>query len=88
MIPQRTTSPICLPLRSISNLKSLAESCSRQLRAWAESLQSTTIKGPRHLDTRERQRTQMQRRAEAFQQKLLNNLPPNHPLRGRAEERP
>ena len=72
----------------ISNLKSLAESCSRQLRAWAESLQNTTIKGPRHLDTRERQRTQMQRRAEAFQQKLLNNLPPNHPLRRRSEERP
>jgi four helix bundle protein len=70
----------------ISNLKSLAESCSRQLRAWAESLQNTTIKGPRHLDARERQRTQMQRRAEAFQQKLLNNLPPNHPLRRHSEE--
>jgi four helix bundle protein len=70
----------------ISNLKSLAESCSRQLRAWADSLQNSTIKGPRHLNNRERQRSDVQRRAAAFQQKLLNNLPPNHPLRRRAEE--
>ena len=29
----------------ISNLKSLAESCSRQLRAWADHLQNSEIKG-------------------------------------------
>src|SRR5271169_4877943 len=33
----------------ISNLKSIAESCSRQLRGWAESLQDSDIKGQRHL---------------------------------------
>src|SRR5688572_29614265 len=36
----------------ISNLKSLAESCSRQLRAWADSLQNSDIKGPRHLNNK------------------------------------
>jgi four helix bundle protein len=33
----------------ISKLKSTAESCSRQLRAWADHLQNSEIKGQRHL---------------------------------------
>jgi len=33
----------------ISNLKSLAEGVSRQLRGWADSLQNTSIKGTRYL---------------------------------------
>ena len=65
----------------ISNLKSLAESCSRQLRAWAESLQNSDIKGPRHLNNKLRLRSESQRRAAAMQEKLLANLPANHPLR-------
>lgn len=34
----------------ISNLKSLAEGISRQLRAWADHLQNSEIKGQRHLN--------------------------------------
>ena len=34
----------------ISDLRLLAESCSRQLRAWADSLQNSDITGPRHLN--------------------------------------
>lgn len=38
-------------LRSeISNLRSLAESISRQLRAWADSLQNSEMKGTRYLN--------------------------------------
>lgn len=33
----------------VSDLISLAESCSRQIRAWADSLQRSDIKGQRHL---------------------------------------
>ncbi|HEY8991464.1 MAG TPA: four helix bundle protein [Luteolibacter sp.] len=40
----------------ISNLKSLAESCSRQLRAWADSLQNSAIRGPRHLNEASRRK--------------------------------
>jgi len=36
----------------ISNLKSVAESCSRQLRAWADRLQNSEIKGQRHLNNK------------------------------------
>ena len=34
----------------ISDVKSVAESCSRQLRGWAEHLQNTAIRGQRHLN--------------------------------------
>jgi len=69
----------------ISNLKSCAESCSRQLRGWADSLQNSEIKGQRHLNERVRAQDEQKRRAAAFQQKLLENLPANHPLRRQPE---
>ena len=70
----------------ISNLKSLAESCSRQLRAWADSLQNSAIKGQRHLNQSVRRAHEQKQRAAAFQKKLLANLPPDHPLRRKQEE--
>jgi len=78
----------------ISNLKSdvarliaPAESCSRQLRAWADSLQNSAIKGQRFLTEQSRQQEQQRKRAEAFQKELLRRLPPGNPLRKDAEER-
>jgi four helix bundle protein len=44
----------------ISDLKSTAESISRQLRAWADSLQNTEIRGTRYLTDKSR-RTEKQR---------------------------
>jgi four helix bundle protein len=70
--------PFC---NELSNLKSLAESCSRQLRGWADSLQNSEIKGPRHLDKVSRERYEQKQRAIACQKRLLENLPPDHPLR-------
>ena len=54
----------------ITALKSLAESCSRQLRGWAESLQSSDITGTRYLDDRVRGHEAQKRRAKAFQAHL------------------
>ena len=54
----------------ISNLKSRAEEISRQLRAWAESLQSSSIKGQRYLTDKTRRLTQARREREAFLQEL------------------
>lgn len=65
----------------ISKLNSLAESCSRQLRGWADSLQNSNIKGPRHLNNAVRQQDDQRKRTAAAQRKLLEALPPNHPLR-------
>jgi four helix bundle protein len=50
----------------ISDLKSLAESCSRQIRAWADSLQSSDIRGQRHLNDATRSAYDQRRNAEAF----------------------
>lgn len=71
----------------ISNLKSTAESCSRQIRASAESLQNSDIQGQRHLNERVRSDSEQKKRAAALQQRLLQNLPPGHPLRKEAEQR-
>ena len=70
----------------ISNLKSTAENCSRQLRAWADSLQNSEIKGQRHLNNRVRGEDEQKRKAAALQKKLLANLPVNHPLRRNERE--
>jgi four helix bundle protein len=50
----------------ISDLKSLAESISRQLRGWAQHLQDTPIRGQRHLTSKSRQIDQSRRDREAF----------------------
>jgi septal ring factor EnvC (AmiA/AmiB activator) len=54
-------------LRSeISDLKSKAESISRQLRGWAESLQNTDIRGTRYLTDKSRLAGQRRREREEF----------------------
>jgi len=50
----------------ISNLKSLAESCSRQIRAWANNLQNSDIKGQRHLTDASKAQYEFQRSADVF----------------------
>ena len=68
----------------ISELIKLAESCSRQLRAWADSLQNSAITGPRHLNDKSRANYQKGKArvtgAAAFLQTLAQHLPPDHPL--------
>jgi len=54
----------------ISDLKLLAESISRQLRAWADSLQNTDIKGQRHLTEGSRRQYENKARAVNFMKKL------------------
>src|SRR5215510_14256623 len=51
----------------ISNLKSLAESISRQLRAWADSLQNSDIKGQRYLNEKTRKEYERQKEREDTQ---------------------
>ena len=68
----------------ISDLKALAESCSRQLRAWADSLQNSDIAGPRHLNDQTRaayvHAQERKQGAAHFQQLLAQHLPPDHPF--------
>jgi four helix bundle protein len=50
----------------ISELRSRAESISRQLRAWANSLQNTDIRGTRYLNDRSRRVDEQRREREEF----------------------
>ncbi|MGQ0627562.1 MAG: four helix bundle protein, partial [Phycisphaerales bacterium] len=54
----------------LSDLIALAESCSRQIRGWADSLQNSDIKGPRHLNDQTRAEFESRKRADAFRAKL------------------
>ena len=54
----------------ISNLKSLAESCSRQIRGWTNNLQNSDIKGQRHLNEGSRHEYESRRSAEAFNRQI------------------
>jgi len=72
----------------ISNLKSLAESCSRQLRAWADALQNSDIKGQRHLNDKSRAQHDQKKKAASEISNLKSEISkPGHPLRKDAEER-
>ena len=54
-------------LRSeISDLKSRAESISRQLRAWADSLQNSQIRGARYLTNQSRRVDKQRQEREEF----------------------
>jgi hypothetical protein len=54
----------------ISDLRSLAESISRQLRGWAQHLQDTPIRGQRHVTSKSRQIDQARRDRNEFLREL------------------
>ena len=87
--------PVLLDFKSeISDLRSVAESCSRQIRAWADSLQNSDIKGPRHLNDQSRTEWEMKKAREqsakafaAREREIIAKLDPNDPARRLWEQR-
>ena len=71
----------------VDALVAVAESCSRQLGGWAESVKNSGIKGIRHLTEQDRREHEQGKRAAAVKKELLMRLPPTHPLRIDAEKR-
>ncbi len=61
----------------IERIASVAESCGRQLRAWADSLQNSDIEGQRHLNDKSRdeygKRKAEEKRRENFKQTMLKH---------------
>jgi four helix bundle protein len=70
----------------LSSLVAMAESCSRQLRGWADSLQNSEIKGQRHLNDKSRKEADRQKRRAEMDKIILKHLPAWHPKRKEAEE--
>jgi four helix bundle protein len=73
--------------QKVDALVATAESCSRQLGGWAESVKNSGIKGIRHLTEQDRRENEQGKRAEACKKELLMRLPATHPLRKDAEAR-
>jgi four helix bundle protein len=63
--------PACSDLKfEISDLKSQAESISRQLSGWADSLQESPIQGQRYLTEKSRRSSQHRQERDEFLKKL------------------
>jgi len=60
---------VCL-VPEIERLVVLAESCSRQLRAWADKLQNSDIRGQRHLNAQTRKLHAYKRGTQEFLRQL------------------
>ena len=57
-------------VNEIKILKRRAESCSRQLKAWAQSLQDSEFKGERHVNVKTKRADQAAREREEFLKEL------------------
>ncbi len=75
----RKRMPVTL-LPSIEKLLKLAESCSRQLRAWADSLQNSDIKGQRHLNDGVKRAAAVKESDGELRKLMLEKLPRDHPI--------
>jgi len=67
-------------VRRLQEIRSLAESCARQLTAWTASIDSSPVQGKRHLTSDVKERREMAQKAKDFRQSFLRNLKPEHPL--------
>jgi len=72
----------------IEKIAAKAESCSRQLRVWADALQNSEIKGPRHLNKgsrasyeRAKEQKVMRAKGEAMEREILERMPDGHPFK-------
>ena len=74
-------------LTSLNSIRSLAESCSRQLTGWAGAVDRFQFEGQRHLPERNRKEREAAEKAREFRLGFLRNLKPNHPLFNSPEAR-
>src|SRR5262245_13066415 len=68
-------------------IRSLAESCSRQLKAWTSSVEDSPVQGKRHLTAYFREKREAFQKAQEFRANFLRNLKPEHPLYNSREAR-
>lgn len=64
----------------LNAIRSLADSCSRQLAGWAASLDKRPFDGHRGWPQADRAAREAAQKAKAFRDNFLKNLKPEHPL--------
>ena len=71
----------------LSEIRQLAESCTRQLGGWIGSIEDSSVKGKRHMDSKMREEKQRLQTVSEFRLKFLRGLNPQHPLYNSSEAR-
>ena len=74
-------------LRRLQEIRSLTESCARQLTAWTASIESSPVQGKRHLAGEVKERRETSQKAKDFRLNFLRGLKPTHPLFNSPEAR-
>jgi four helix bundle protein len=74
-------------LRRLQEIRSLAESCARQLTAWTTSIDNSPVQGKRHLTGAVKEKREAAEKARNFRLHFLRNLKPAHPLFNSPEAR-
>ena len=72
----------------ISNLKSLSEGISRQLRGWANSLQNSDIAGQRHLNDQSKRAYDNRNHSDSFRKRIQTNVEQAQQQREEERKRP
>jgi four helix bundle protein len=67
-------------LSRLRRIRALAESCARQLTAWAMSIDDSPVQGKRHLTAGAKHNREVAQRARDFRRNFLVSLKPHHPL--------
>jgi four helix bundle protein len=66
--------------RRLQEIRSLAESCARQITAWIRSIENSPVQGKRHLTGDLREKREVAQKARDFRLNFLRNLKTDHPL--------
>jgi four helix bundle protein len=67
-------------IAALQQIRSLAESCARQLTGWVGSIEDSPVHGKRHLTGEARERQEAAQKARDFRLNFLRQLKPEHPL--------
>jgi four helix bundle protein len=73
--------------RMLAEVRSLAESCARQIKGWMSSIEESPVKGKRHLNSEKREAKRVETAAVEFRLQFLRSLSPSHPLYNTPESR-
>ena len=74
-------------VRHLQEIKTLAESCARQLTGWTSSIEVSPIQGKRYGAGPTREARKVARAAQDFRLNFLRSLKPEHPLYNSSEAR-
>jgi four helix bundle protein len=74
-------------LSALQRIRTLAESCARQLTGWAGAVDKLPFEGRRHLPRQERSHREAAQKAQEYRLRFLTSLKPTHPLYKSAEAR-